>query len=59
MNLIAKRCRNGETAVFLGWIKSHIGIGGNKAADEEAKQAAEGQNLSRGEEGARAENAGV
>ena len=43
VNLIAKRCRNDETARCLGWVKSHISdIEGNQAADEEAKKAAEG-----------------
>ena len=28
VNLFAKRCLNGETPVYLGWVKSHIGIGG-------------------------------
>ncbi len=57
MSLIAKRCWNDETAACLGCVKSHIGIGGNEAEGEEVKKAAEGQNLSRGEEGARAESA--
>ena len=43
VNLIAKRCRSGETMVCLGWVKSHIGIGGNEAADQEAKKVVEGQ----------------
>ena len=30
VNPIAKRCWNNETAVFLGWVKCHIEIGGNK-----------------------------
>ena len=29
VNLIANCCHNDETAVFLGWFKSHIGIEGN------------------------------
>ena len=37
VNLIAKRCQNDETAVYLGWVKNYIGIG-NEAADEEAKK---------------------
>ena len=41
VNLIAKRCRNDETAVCLGWAKSHIGIEEDEAADE-AKKATEG-----------------
>ena len=42
-DLIARRCRNDKTAVCLGWVKSHIRVEGNKAADENAKKAAEGQ----------------
>ena len=50
MSLIAKRCRNDETVVCLGWVMSHIGIGGNEGADEEGRRRRRGR-IGRGHEG--------
>ena len=47
-NLIAKRCRKDNKAVCLSWVKSHIGIEGNEAADKLANRAAEGQETEEG-----------
>ena len=41
VNTIAE-VREGEGEVKLGWVKAHIGVLGNEAADVVAKKAAEG-----------------
>ena len=50
MNLIAKRCRNDETAVYLGWVKGYEGM-------RQQMRRRRRQNLTRRAESARAESA--